>query len=58
MSIFGTLLSVAVEDPVIAGSGAAFLASVPAALLGLAWLAVLLVFVGAILAGIDIAVRR
>jgi len=47
-----------VEDPVIAGSGVAFLASVPAALLGLAWLAVLLVFVGAILAGIDIALRR
>lgn len=49
MSLFDHLLEVAVEHPIITGAGAAFFASVPAALLGQMGLAVLLVFAGVLL---------
>lgn len=49
MSFFDHLFEIIIDHPVITGSFGAFVAAIIAALLGIVWLAILLVIVGVVI---------
>ena len=54
MSLFGSLIEIAVERPMIAGSATAFIVGLGAAIVGQPGYALLLALIGAGLAGLEV----